>query len=239
MNNALPQAILFDMDDTLLTDSVNGDQCWQICFERLAQRVAPLSAATAIAAIKEYARWYWGDAERHRQGRLDMLAARRAIVAEALLRLGIDQRELAHEVADTFSLLRDEAIVFCGGAHDLLCHLKERGVRLALLTNGNAAMQRRKIERFGLDTFFDCVLIEGEFGVGKPDERVYRHALDRLGTRPVETWMVGDNLEWDVAAPQRLGIIGIWVDVAGEGVPASSAVRPDRTIRTLPELLAG
>jgi putative hydrolase of the HAD superfamily len=55
--------------------------------------------------------------------------------------------------------------------------------------------------------------------------------------RPDEAWMIGDHLEWEVAAPQRLGIVGIWVDVLGEGLPDSSTVRPDRIIRKLSELL--
>ena len=31
--------------------------------------------------------------------------------------------------------------------------------------------------------------------------------------------MVGDNLEWDVAEPQRQGIYGIWIDIRGRGLP--------------------
>ena len=52
-----------------------------------------------------------------------------------------------------------------------------------------------------------------------------------------ETWMVGDNLEWEVAAPQRLGIHAIWFDGEGEGVPPGSAVTPDRIVTALPQLL--
>ena len=81
------------------------------------------------------------------------------------------------------------------------------------------------------------MVIESEFGVGKPEERVYLYALDELDSRPSEAWMVGDNLEWDVAAPQRLGMVGIWVDSAGRGLPESSGVRPDRIIGGLPDLL--
>jgi putative hydrolase of the HAD superfamily len=40
-----------------------------------------------------------------------------------------------------------------------------------------------------------------------------------------------------VAAPQRLGILAIWVDNAGQGLPPSSPVRPERIIRSLSELL--
>ena len=74
-------------------------------------------------------------------------------------------------------------------------------------------------------------------GFGKPEEQAYRHAMTILGAEPHETWIVGDNLEWEVAAPQRLGLTGVGVDGDGRGLPADSPVRPDRIIRSLAELL--
>jgi putative hydrolase of the HAD superfamily len=239
MSSQLPHSILFDMDDTLLTDGVNVDPCWRACFERLGDRLAPHPPELVIAAIKERGRIFWSDPERHRSGRARLEETRRALVGEALRALGIGDEGLADTIAATFSQLRDEAIAFCAGARETLVELRARGVYLALITNGASAMQRRKIARFGLAELVDCVLVEGEFGVGKPDLRVYRHALDQLGARPHSTWMVGDNLEWDVAAPQRLGICGIWVDHQGAGLPAGSPARPDRIIRALPDLLGG
>ena len=49
--------------------------------------------------------------------------------------------------------------------------------------------------------------------------------------------MIGDNLEWEVVAPQRLGIYAIWIDTHGEGLPPGSAIKPDRIIRSLTELV--
>src|SRR5262249_50243342 len=88
-----------------------------------------------------------------------------------------------------------------------------------------------------LGRYFDVILIEGEFGTGKPDEAVYRHVLERLGVVPKEAWMVGDHFEWDVAAPQRLGLRGIWVDREGVGLAPGVAERPHRIIRDSPEIL--
>jgi len=51
--------------------------------------------------------------------------------------------------------------------------------------------------------------------------------------------MVGDNLEWEVEVPQRLGIYAIWLDTHDVGLPAESTIRPDRIIRSLAELLPG
>ena len=62
-----------------------------------------------------------------------------------------------------------------------------------------------------------------------------------LGVGPHETWMVGDNLEWEIVAPQRLGIYAIWhdgYDVGLPGVrirlaPAESSVRTTGFARTV------
>jgi putative hydrolase of the HAD superfamily len=65
---------------------------------------------------------------------------------------------------------------------------------------------------------------------------VYRHVLEALGMTPDEALMVGDHLEWDVGAPQRLGLTGVWMDRGGVGLPHGSAVQPHRIIRSLDEL---
>ena len=82
------------------------------------------------------------------------------------------------------------------------------------------------------------ILLEGEAGVGKPEPEAYLRALDALQSRPNETWMVGDNLEWEVAAPQKLGIFAIWRCPHGIGkLPGNATVAPDRVVTRLTELL--
>lgn len=237
MTGSWPGVILLDLDDTVLEFAPLAEPCWRRVCARFAPQIAGGPSDSLCAAIREEQAWYWGDRERHRRGRLDLVCARREIVAGALSRLGIEDPALAREIADAFSLEREEAIRPLPGAIEAVRHLHEQGVRLALITNGSAADQRRKIDRFELAPLFDCILIEGEFGAGKPDERIYQRALDQLGVTPERAWMVGDNLEWDVQAPQQLGITGIWIDSAGQGLPEDSPVRPGRIVRSLADLV--
>ena len=72
---------------------------------------------------------------------------------------------------------------------------------------------------------------------GQPDIRIYTDALRLLNATPKDAWMIGDNLEWEVAVPQKLGIYCVWNDSRGMGLPEDSDIRPDRIIRYLPELL--
>jgi putative hydrolase of the HAD superfamily len=149
----------------------------------------------------------------------------------------VPSEAIGNALADACNALHDKELSLFPDAHETLDRLKELGIKLALITNGAAEPQRAKIVRFALEHRFDHIQIEGEHGFGKPEERAYNHAMEVLGVGPDETWMVGDNLEWEIAAPQRLGIYAIWHDGYGVGLPRNSSIRPDRIIRRLSELL--
>lgn len=233
---SLPRALLLDLDDTILDDSSLVDGCWREACADHAGRLGPFQAGGVAEAIRTMSRWFWGDPERHRAGRLELEAARREVVRLALLEMGIADAALAADIGDGYSHRRDSRMEPLPDAIDTVRWFRESGCRLALLTNGAGPAQRRKIARFGLEVLFDAILVEGELGFGKPDERVYRRALDELNVRPADAWMVGDNLEWDVSAPQKLGIVGVWVDRRGSGLQNASPVRPDRIVRALSDL---
>lgn len=237
MNMAgLPQAVLLDLDDTILDDSGAAARCWPEACTALQAELGDLDQTILLETIERARRWYWADAERHRVGRLDLDAARAQVVATALTELGVHDPSLATRIAATYGALRDREMRPFAGSIETVHWLRESGCRLALVTNGAAVAQRRKIDRFDLAPLFDLVMIEGELGFGKPDPRVYHRALDGLGVAPADAWMIGDNLDWDVAPPQAIGIHGIWIDLRGAGLPAGHHARPDRIIRCLAEL---
>jgi len=239
----LPTAILFDLDDTILAAFGQAEDQWRRIIAAFIEQVAPRPPADVVAAIQAYSRYLWSDATRHKNWRPRISEARRHIVAKAFTGLAgatggmVPPAEICEAIADRFNELHEAELRIFPGAHETLDRLKQLGVRLALITNGAAEPQRAKVIRFALAERFDHIQIEGEHGFGKPEERAYTHAMQALGVEPGETWMVGDNLEWEIAAPQRLGIFSIWFDGYGAGLPSGCTVRPDRIIRSLPELL--
>ena len=230
------KALLLDLDDTLLAYSAGVDDSWaQAC----GAAALPVEAATLLAALAETRTWFWtGDPARHARERVNMLGAWTKIVAEALARCGCADERLAAAIAREYSARRRDTMRLFPETRAFLDALRARGLPLALVTNGDALQQRDKIERHDLARYFGAILIEGEFGCGKPEARVYREALRRLGVGPEGVWMVGDHLEWDVLAPQRLGLTGVWIDREGAGLPADADARPHRIIGSLSELLA-
>ena len=238
MTERLPRAILFDLDDTVLSASASTPAVMEQVCAQFAPRMPGVSAAGLYTTFRDAAGEYWSDPERQRSGRLNPVEATLAIATSALDSLGVcDDTGLAWDLAESYRTTRESSLKPYPGAIETLERLLGMGVKLALITNGSAEGQRGKVVRFELERFFGCIVIEGEFGVGKPDERVYRHALAALATDPEDAWMVGDNLEWEVAVPQRLGLRGIWVDWAGAGLPEGTTVRPDRIVRAISELV--
>jgi putative hydrolase of the HAD superfamily len=235
----LPRAMLIDMDDTILSAYGRPEIAWNIVATEFADELAPHSPREVAETILFEARKFWSTAEP--VWRLQLHEARQITVKNGFAALaaagktGLSE-QLAIRIADRFTVYREDETFVFPGAHAVIDALKALGVKLALVTNGAAGIQRAKVERFALTHRFDHIQIEGEHGFGKPDERAYLHAMRALGVEAPDTWMIGDNLEWEVEAPQRLGIYAIWIDTHGEGLPPDAAIKPDRIIRSLTEL---
>lgn len=233
-----PKAIVFDLDDTLIQTNAASAITW----EGLAREFArELSVAEDVfsSALDESRKWFWDDAQRHKTWRLRMGESSAEVLRLTNLRLGLTAAPdaMLERFANSYVQRFFDALELFPDARKVLDALHARGTRLALITNGGAEWQRRKIDLHALENEFECIVVEGEFGVGKPDPRTYQHALSTLGVDAAETWMVGDRLDWDVLAPQSVGITGVWFDFQAKGLPARRLGDPDRIIKQLGELL--
>jgi putative hydrolase of the HAD superfamily len=232
----LPAALLIDLDDTILAFDAVADECWRGLCVRYAPEVGALSDSL-FAAIVRSRTWYWSDRDRHREGRNDLRRARLQVVLRAFSELGLSQESAAVRLADEYSRERELLVKPFPGAIETLRELRTRGVELALITNGEGQFQRAKIERFGLARYFSCIVVEGEFGVGKPDHAVFNHALRSLDCLPQDAWMVGDSLVYDIAPALSLGMDAVWIDGQQSGLAPDATCRPSRTVSMLSEIL--
>ena len=237
MTTQRPKAIFFDMDDTILSDDVSAEMCWRQVCDNFAPRIENAGGDNLLDTIREVRRAYWSDFDYLRRVSPNLRDARRGILAGSFAKLGIEDGALLEEMVDSYMALKAATVAPIPGALDALRHLRQEGVGLALITNGAAEEQRTKVNLAGLEPLFEAILIEGEFGVGKPDPRVFQHSLERLQVEPAETWMVGDNLLGDVGGAQAVGIYGVWVDWRGRGLPENSPVQPERIVRSIVELV--
>ena len=205
----LPKAILFDLDDTLISAYNRPDIAWNAIAHEFADELLPCEPAVVAVAINLAADVFWADAERHRIGRLQLIDARATIIAEAFAALARDGHkppgsDVSRRMAARYNAFREEQMHLFDDAHHVVDTFRTKGVRLALITNGAAAPQRAKVVRFDLTTGFTTSRSKANTASASPRSGLIVMPSRRWVSMPADTWMVGDNLEWEVVAPQRL-----------------------------------
>ncbi len=131
-------------------------------------------------------------------------------------------------LGDCIDLMPDAAAVL----HDL------RGkVRLALITNGLSTVQRSRLSKSGLDTYFEAVVVSDEEGVAKPDPGIFDIIFARMDQpNKDDVLMIGDSLTSDIRGANAYGIDACWYNLEGRPRDVEVAIRYE--IRALPELLS-
>jgi putative hydrolase of the HAD superfamily len=230
MTAASIQAVFLDMDDTILDFGSNTEATWSIVCEEVAARRRDVIASSLQERIAERRRAFWREPTRAAAGRQNLRAASRLIVDEALFDCGISVGGLAQEISERFRDLRDEKIALYPHTLELLDFLRASGLRLAMLTNGSSGEQRAKIERFDLARHFEHIHIEGEHPFGKPHPEVFLGAFRALDCGPDTAWMVGDNLDADIAGARSVGMTAVWIDHQGNGLPVDASAQPHHIV---------
>lgn len=87
---------------------------------------------------------------------------------------------------------------------DFISSLRPR-YRTAILSNAGDQSRRILCDAYHLDQVVDQVIISAEVGLAKPDERIYRLALERLAVQPEESLFV-DDLAINIEAARRVGM---------------------------------
>jgi HAD superfamily hydrolase (TIGR01509 family) len=169
----LPQAVIFDMDGTLLDTESIGIRAWTAAF---AEHGLAIDRATAILPIG-------CDQPRARAVLRDALG--QGPDYEAVQRLC---SRIFHEIADR------EGIHLKRGARHVLSALKTRCVPLGLATSTRKATATPELVEAGLLEFFDATVFGDEVAQRKPSPEIYLEATRRLGLSASKSiWAVEDS----------------------------------------------
>ncbi len=230
------RGLLFDLDGTL----VDHDAAAATAF------TAALGAVAGSASVdREAARRRWSELEQHAMdrylsGELTFAAQRRLRITTLVAEFGLGRWEEAQADAWFAGYLRHYESawqIFPDVRAGLDALADERpGLRLGVLTNGDAGQQRDKVRRVGLDRVLPVLVASGDIGVAKPRAESFHAACEAIGLPPAEVAYVGDRLDTDAAAASGAGLYGIWLNRAGTAVRTELPVV--RTLRELPNLLS-
>ncbi|MCL4487426.1 MAG: HAD family hydrolase [Chloroflexi bacterium] len=131
------------------------------------------------------------------------------------------------------------------GALDTLHALKERGLRVGVISNADddGLVQRTSV-RLGFSRFADPVISSAGFSYRKPDPRIFQHVARIWSLPPEEIAMVGDAPRYDIIGAHRAGMKAILIDHGEnawwQSVPAELAnepgIQPDAVVHSLLEI---
>lgn len=118
------------------------------------------------------------------------------------------------EVNEKYCLeMSDRFLDFCSskpgvveGAHELMDHLRRRGYRMHMTSNGFHEVQYKKLAACGLRDYFDTIILSEDAGVNKPSPQYFDYALRQSGAMRESTLMIGDNLQTDILGALNAGI---------------------------------
>ena len=253
------RAVIFDLDDTLVWDerisrqalmetAAHAASVHQLDVGRLAGEAkaaadelwrahAPVNRCDELGIVAFEGMWghFHGEEDYLRHLREWTPRFRREIWQRALQQQGVEDEALSGQLGELFARRRRELQEHLPGAEGVLHELRQAGLRIGLLTNGAASLQREKIESSGLGMHFDAAVVSGEIGTGKPAPEIFHHLLGSLGLAPADALMVGNSLARDIMGGKRAGLHTCWLALEGEDEPVG-LVEPDYTIHSLGEL---
>lgn len=194
------RALTLDLDDTLWPIEPAIVRAEQVLHRFLGEHAPGTAAMFDILALRRLR-----DAVSRDRPDIahDFTAVRRESIRLALLRAG-DDESLAEAAFESFFAARHE-LEFYPEVVEALQRIARRYPLMAL-SNGNA-----DIARTALGPLFSGGISAREFGVGKPDPRIFHEACRRLGCAPHEVLHVGDDLALDVIGARDAGLHTFWL----------------------------
>jgi putative hydrolase of the HAD superfamily len=124
---------------------------------------------------------------------------------ERLLASRIARRDGVQVVAEGLLTRMFAGSTLAGPMQEAVQAIRAAGLHTALLSN---SWGMADYPRHLFPGMFDVVVISGEVGMRKPEERIFRHAAGLLGLEPSECVFV-DDIEANVAAAEAIGMTAI------------------------------
>lgn len=235
------RAVLFDFGHTLV-DFRRTQEALHAAYEQIRARVEAV-AYMEVPELLDLIERVAGEVDRlveesYRERRLEELD-QATLFKESFAAIGFDLpddviRHILHLDHSAYS----NSIVVEPNVLATLDSLRGEAYRMGLISNVSLLpdLMRADLDRLGIGALLETSVFSSEVGVRKPDPRVFREALDRVGSQPGETVFVGDRLYDDVSGAQAVGMRAVQtVQFREESDPT---VTPDAVIRHLSELPA-
>jgi putative hydrolase of the HAD superfamily len=193
------KAVFFDIDDTLYDTSGFAALARRAAINVMIDAGLPLESDEAYKLLREIIKEKGSNYDKH----FNVLTKR--VFGEEKPRLIALGMITYHNVK--FALLR-----LFPETMSTLIYLKSQGYHLGVISNGITIKQWEKLIRLGLHHFFDEIITSEEAGAEKPDEKIFKQALDRMGCKAGNSIMIGNKFSEDIKGALNVGMEAILVN---------------------------
>ena len=215
------QAILFDLDDTLLDRDEAVNKMFFVILEKCYGEV--IHTSEMLKKFKEYDKKSYGYNDKTK-------------VLESFF----------DDFPPKYRLPRNYIQDFWNGhfpscfsinQHTIdIVNTVKRQAKVAIITNGSTERQKAKIIKTNLNSYFEAISISEETGFSKPDKHIFELALNKLNVQPEAALFVGDDIEKDIGGCQNANINGIWFNP--HMIKNNTEIEPYAEIHSFDELLS-
>ena len=116
------------------------------------------------------------------------------------------KREYAKKLAEYFRKRSVKRLALYDGARETLQKLKDKGAKLYVLSNAQAAFTLPELKGLGIYELFDGIELSSEFGFKKPCLKFCEYILAKYGLKREETAFVGNDIAADIVPAKKVGL---------------------------------
>jgi len=197
------QHIFFDLDDTLWDLKKNSHEALSELIIKYNLTQLGLNDNEAfIDYFKVVNEELW---ELYRKSLVDRDALRIGRFQKVLQQFNIEDIGLSGKMSADYSLIAPLKKNLHSYTVEVLNYLNQK-YKLHIITNGFEQIQHIKLNTCDIKKYFNQIITADNSGYKKPDERIFKYAMDITGALPQNSLMIGDSIEVDVIGAKNIGM---------------------------------
>lgn len=106
---------------------------------------------------------------------------------------------------------------------------------MAIVSDAQSAYAVPELRAVGIASYFNPIIVSGDYGYRKPDIRLFQKALDGMEVQPHQALYIGNDLYHDIHGAQQAGMKAIYVSY-NQSNPMSGTIEPDYILYRFAEL---
>lgn len=220
-------AVLFDLDDTLIDFKKSEEISLKKCYARYFYHLVSLEAFQGH--YNQINRALWDLAEAGKIS-ISSIGRKRFQELSELYRV-----PFLPEIGPFYEQELVSNSEWLEGAEELLHAIKSKSIPIGFVTNGFTHLQKNKERKLGLSRFSKILVISEECGVAKPHPKIFTLALELIESHPSQTLMVGDSLTSDGQGAKNVQMPFCWYNP--KRLPNSLDWQPAFVIHELKDLI--